>query len=77
MFTAGGDGTYLLAASKFIDNNKPLIGLNTDPERFVCHIEPYQCLLKTEKGKKNGRLDLGTVEPWLTTTVHSGKLVGT
>ncbi|PVD23404.1 hypothetical protein C0Q70_16673 [Pomacea canaliculata] len=38
VFTAGGDGTYLLAASKFIDNNKPLIGLNTDPERSEGHL---------------------------------------
>lgn len=33
IFTAGGDGTYLLAANKFLNTSKPLIGLNTDPER--------------------------------------------
>ena len=33
VFTAGGDGTYLLAASKFLNKDKPLIGLNTDPEK--------------------------------------------
>ncbi|GFS25491.1 NAD kinase 2, mitochondrial-like [Elysia marginata] len=33
MFTAGGDGTYLQAANKFINTTKPLIGVNTDPER--------------------------------------------
>lgn len=33
LFTAGGDGTYLLAASKVTDKNKPLIGINTDPSR--------------------------------------------
>ncbi|XP_048763332.2 NAD kinase 2, mitochondrial-like [Ostrea edulis] len=33
LFTAGGDGTYLLAASKVFDHHKPLIGINTDPSR--------------------------------------------
>lgn len=33
LFTAGGDGTYLLASSKVKDQNKPLIGVNTDPNR--------------------------------------------
>ena len=33
VFTAGGDGTYLLAASRFFNKDKPLIGLNTDPEK--------------------------------------------
>ena len=33
IFTAGGDGTYLLAANKMVNNNKPLIGINSDPER--------------------------------------------
>ncbi|GFO10835.1 NAD kinase 2, mitochondrial-like [Plakobranchus ocellatus] len=33
MFTAGGDGTYLLAANKFVNTSKPLIGINTDPDR--------------------------------------------
>ena len=30
---AGGDGTFLLAASKVNDRKKPLIGINTDPLR--------------------------------------------
>lgn len=28
-----GDGTMLLVASKVFDKNKPVIGVNTDPER--------------------------------------------
>lgn len=28
-----GDGTMLLAASKVFDKFKPVIGVNTDPER--------------------------------------------
>lgn len=28
-----GDGTMLLVASKVFDKNKPIIGVNTDPER--------------------------------------------
>ncbi|XP_045625914.1 NAD kinase 2, mitochondrial [Procambarus clarkii] len=31
--TTGGDGTYLLAASKILDRKKPLIGFNSDPTR--------------------------------------------
>ncbi|ESP03459.1 hypothetical protein LOTGIDRAFT_171397 [Lottia gigantea] len=33
IFSAGGDGTFLLAASKIMDKSKPIIGINTDPER--------------------------------------------
>lgn len=40
--TAGGDGTYLLAASKVKTKNKPIIGINTDPTRS----EGYLCLSK-------------------------------
>ncbi|XP_060792064.1 NAD kinase 2, mitochondrial isoform X3 [Neoarius graeffei] len=32
--SAGGDGTMLLVASKVFDKNKPVIGVNTDPERW-------------------------------------------
>ncbi|KAK3090289.1 hypothetical protein FSP39_010669 [Pinctada imbricata] len=42
VFTAGGDGTYLLAASKIDDSETPLIGINTDPLRS----EGYLCLPK-------------------------------
>ena len=43
VFTAGGDGTFLLAASKVKDSCKPVVGINTDPLRFffllcVCHM---------------------------------------
>ncbi|MBN3318196.1 NAKD2 kinase, partial [Atractosteus spatula] len=31
--SAGGDGTMLLVASKVLDKHKPVLGVNTDPER--------------------------------------------
>jgi NAD kinase len=36
----GGDGTYLMAASRVSGNEKPVIGLNSDPSRS----EGYLCL---------------------------------
>ena len=33
IFTAGGDGTFLDAASKILTRDKPVIGVNTDPTR--------------------------------------------
>ena len=33
VFTAGGDGTFLDAASKILTTNIPVIGINTDPNR--------------------------------------------
>lgn len=33
IFTAGGDGTFLLAASRILDAKKPVVGFNTDPDR--------------------------------------------
>uniref|UniRef100_A0A8C0HK88 NAD kinase 2, mitochondrial n=1 Tax=Buteo japonicus TaxID=224669 RepID=A0A8C0HK88_9AVES len=36
--SAGGDGTMLLAASKVFDKFKPVIGVNTDPERSEGHL---------------------------------------
>ncbi|XP_060792063.1 NAD kinase 2, mitochondrial isoform X2 [Neoarius graeffei] len=36
--SAGGDGTMLLVASKVFDKNKPVIGVNTDPERSEGHL---------------------------------------
>ncbi|XP_074640490.1 NAD kinase 2, mitochondrial-like isoform X1 [Tubulanus polymorphus] len=42
IFSAGGDGTYLLAASKVKNQSKPVIGINTDPVRS----EGYLCLSK-------------------------------
>ncbi|KAF5399836.1 NAD kinase 2 mitochondrial, partial [Paragonimus heterotremus] len=35
IFTAGGDGTFLLGASKIRHRNIPIIGLNTDPNYSV------------------------------------------
>ena len=40
VFTTGGDGTYLLGASKIRNPDKPLVGINTDPTRS----EGYLCL---------------------------------
>ncbi|KFD56596.1 hypothetical protein M514_02700 [Trichuris suis] len=42
VISAGGDGTYLLAASKIREQSKPLIGINTDPTSS----EGYLCLMK-------------------------------
>ncbi|XP_023663974.1 NAD kinase 2, mitochondrial isoform X1 [Paramormyrops kingsleyae] len=36
--SAGGDGTMLLAASKVFDKDKPVLGVNTDPERSEGHL---------------------------------------
>ncbi|VDM95297.1 unnamed protein product [Thelazia callipaeda] len=42
VFSAGGDGTFLHAASKVSSTEKPVIGINTDPTGS----EGYLCLLK-------------------------------
>ena len=35
--TVGGDGTFLLGASKVKGRSKPVIGINSDPIRFnIC-----------------------------------------
>uniref|UniRef100_A0A6A7FUK4 NAD kinase 2, mitochondrial n=1 Tax=Hirondellea gigas TaxID=1518452 RepID=A0A6A7FUK4_9CRUS len=42
--TTGGDGTYLLAASRIQNNDKPVIGFNSDPNRSkgqLCLPEKY------------------------------------
>ncbi|GBM70579.1 hypothetical protein AVEN_219884-1, partial [Araneus ventricosus] len=36
--TTGGDGTYLMAASKIKSKDKPLIGINSDPTRSLGHL---------------------------------------
>ncbi|KAL4617292.1 NAD kinase 2, mitochondrial isoform X1 [Arapaima gigas] len=36
--SAGGDGTMLLVASKVFDKKKPVLGVNTDPERSEGHL---------------------------------------
>ncbi|XP_075680246.1 NAD kinase 2, mitochondrial isoform X2 [Dermatophagoides pteronyssinus] len=38
IITSGGDGTYLLAANQISNNNKPLIGVNSDPSRSIGHL---------------------------------------
>uniref|UniRef100_A0A8C4QIY1 NAD kinase 2, mitochondrial n=1 Tax=Eptatretus burgeri TaxID=7764 RepID=A0A8C4QIY1_EPTBU len=40
VISAGGDGTFLLAASKVCDSKKLVFGINTDPDRS----EGYLCL---------------------------------
>ncbi|KHJ98633.1 hypothetical protein OESDEN_01387, partial [Oesophagostomum dentatum] len=42
VLTAGGDGTFLLAASRIRQKNKPVIGINTDPQGS----EGYMCLMR-------------------------------
>ena len=42
--TTGGDGTYLLAASRILDPNKTVIGFNSDPTRsegYLCFPKKY------------------------------------
>ncbi|XP_040915632.1 NAD kinase 2, mitochondrial isoform X4 [Toxotes jaculatrix] len=38
IISAGGDGTMLLVASKVLSKDKPVIGVNTDPERSEGHL---------------------------------------
>ncbi|XP_018494362.1 NAD kinase 2, mitochondrial isoform X2 [Galendromus occidentalis] len=40
IFTTGGDGTFLMAASKVKSRDKPVIGINSDPSRSI----GYLCL---------------------------------
>lgn len=40
IFTTGGDGTFLMAASKIHSRDKPVIGINSDPSRSI----GYLCL---------------------------------
>lgn len=53
VFTAGGDGTFLMAASKINDRNKPLIGINSDPPRSV----GYLCIPSKYTDDIDGALD--------------------
>ena len=34
VFTAGGDGTFLMASAKINSNAKPVIGINTDVSKY-------------------------------------------
>ena len=38
IITTGGDGTFLMAASKITSREKPVIGINTDPASSVGHL---------------------------------------
>lgn len=38
IFSAGGDGIFLMAANKVVDRDKPVIGINTDPTRSEGHL---------------------------------------
>ena len=38
LFFAGGDGTFLMAASKILNPSKPIVGFNTDPTRSEGHL---------------------------------------
>ncbi|TNN51925.1 NAD kinase 2, mitochondrial [Liparis tanakae] len=38
IISAGGDGTMLLVASKVLNPDKPVVGVNTDPERSEGHL---------------------------------------
>uniref|UniRef100_A0A8R1DHL2 NAD kinase 2, mitochondrial n=1 Tax=Caenorhabditis japonica TaxID=281687 RepID=A0A8R1DHL2_CAEJA len=42
VFSAGGDGTFLMASSKVRTKQKPVIGINTDPQGS----EGYMCLMR-------------------------------
>ncbi|OON18058.1 hypothetical protein X801_06097 [Opisthorchis viverrini] len=54
IFTAGGDGTFLMGASKIMDCRKLIIGLNTDPDFSV----GYLCLPKSCTRNLSETLDL-------------------
>ncbi|KAL5015988.1 hypothetical protein ScPMuIL_005577 [Solemya velum] len=56
ILSAGGDGTFLLAASRIRDRNKPLLGINTDPQRSEGHLciqKEYHTLSGFRKAVKN------------------------
>jgi len=38
IITSGGDGTFLMAASKVVTRDKPVIGINSDPTKSVGHL---------------------------------------
>jgi len=53
IITVGGDGTFLLAASRLTDNVKPVIGINSDPSRS----EGYLCLPRSYYSKFSEAMD--------------------
>ena len=38
IFTMGGDGTFLLGATRILHPNKPIVGINSDPTRSEGHL---------------------------------------
>ena len=52
VFSAGGDGNFLWAASKVLSPNKLIVGLNTDPDSS----EGYLCLKTSNYGSLPGAL---------------------
>jgi len=61
IFTTGGDGTFLMAASRIVSSDKPLIGINSDPSRsvgYLCLPQPYS----TDLEKTLDRLCSGNFE---------------
>ncbi|XP_037080752.1 NAD kinase 2, mitochondrial-like isoform X2 [Pollicipes pollicipes] len=38
VFTMGGDGTFLLGATRILHPNKPIVGINSDPTRSEGHL---------------------------------------
>lgn len=53
MIPIGGDGTYLSAASRILDNKKPVVGFNSDPNRS----EGYLCLPKKYSSDIRGAIE--------------------
>ncbi|XP_071448465.1 NAD kinase 2, mitochondrial isoform X1 [Hetaerina americana] len=58
IFPTGGDGTFLLAASRILNNAKPVVGFNSDPSRsegYLCLPKYYSSNIKEAVDKiKNG-----------------------
>lgn len=54
IITSGGDGTFLMAASKVTSRDKPVIGVNSDPTKSVGHL----CLPSYYSDKFDKVLDL-------------------
>ncbi|RWS22351.1 NAD kinase domain-containing protein 1-like protein, partial [Leptotrombidium deliense] len=72
--TTGGDGTYLMAASKVLSRNKPVIGVNSDPSRsigYLCLPPNYTSNFKEALKKlKNGEFEW-TYRQRIKVTLHS------
>jgi NAD+ kinase len=51
--STGGDGTFLLAASKILDSTKPLIGVNSEPAKSEGHL----CLPKKYRSRVGEAVD--------------------